>query len=35
MIRHFLKDGTQVESIEGLVVPIEGHEVLYKVVWSL
>ncbi len=35
MIRHFLRDGTEVPSIEGMVVPVEGHEVAYKVVGFL
>ena len=35
MIRHILKDGTEVASIEGMVVPIEGHEVLYRMVGYL
>lgn len=35
MIRHFLKDGTEVPGIDGMVVPVEGHEVLYRVVGGL
>ena len=35
MIRHFLKDGTEVSSIDGMTVPVEGHEVLYQVVGGL
>lgn len=35
MVRHILKDGTEIPDISGVVVPVEGHEVLYKVVCGL
>lgn len=31
-IKHVLKDGTQVDSIEGKVIKADQHELLYEVI---
>lgn len=32
MIRHILKDGTEVQTVEGVKVSVTEHELLYEVI---
>ena len=32
MIRHILKDGTEVQTVEGVEVSVTEHELLYEVI---
>ena len=34
-IKHVLKDGTQVDSVEGHVIKATEHEVLYQVIMGI